>query len=123
MESLSAIEIKYLKRLKKNPNGVLPEKVEDIFGSYSEYALKSLQKDGFIERKPTKYDRVEMLMDLGEDHVVEFSGEWTLSEKGYAFLKENAYAKMIHFRSGFTGFLIGVITAILPVFIEFLLSK
>ena len=36
MQDLSAIEIKYLKKLKRNPNGVTDKEAENIFGKHFE---------------------------------------------------------------------------------------
>ena len=122
MQDLSAIEIKYLKKLKRNPNGVTDEEAENIFGKHFEHTLKSLRKNGFVDKMPDKYDRIGLLMQLKEEDMGGFSGEWVLTEKGYAALKENTLLLRRNFIAAVIGYLLGIITAIIPVFVEFLLG-
>ncbi|MDE6021186.1 MAG: hypothetical protein K2H01_09375 [Ruminococcus sp.] len=123
MENLSALEIKYIKKIKKHSGKISPEQVSEILGTHAEYILKSLREKAFVDRNPDKGDRIEMLMDFGEDHVVDFHGEWVLTEKAYAFLEGHFLSMKLKFLSGFFGFILGVISTILAEYVVNLIVK
>lgn len=122
MENLSSLEIKYIKKMKKHSDEIDPEQASQILGTHAEYILKSLREKGFVDRNPNKYDRIEMLMDLG-DHTVEPSGEWFLTEKAYVFLEGHFLSLKLKFLSGFLGFVLGVISTILTEYAVSLIIK
>lgn len=119
LEPLSATEIRILKKIKKNPDKVFPENANKFLGKHSLYIVNFLDSNGYIDRKFSEDDKISCVMGLD---VKKFSGSWFITEKGYAALKENSLLFKRKLGAGIIGYLLGIITAIVPVFVQFLLS-
>lgn len=126
MEYINEFQCSILKKIRKFPNGMSPEQLKKAFAKKSqnesgvETALSELVKEGFLKRTESDEDRVRGVLDLP---VNEFTGDYLLTNKAYAYLTNQNFENGIRLRDAFWGFVTGVVSAFLIQLLSKLIDK
>lgn len=112
MSELNILKQKLLKKIKKYPQGISNHKIIKPNDKQSgiEYALKELEDEEYLSRLISTDDKITQAFGI---EINKFTGDWILTEKGKAYLKNNKIEHSTKIVNTLIGFVSGIVATIL----------
>ena len=112
MNELNELQIKLLKEIKKHPDGISTVQLHKVFGEDSGivHCLDELKKDKYLTQLESQDDKISKAFQIQN---VDFSGDWIITDKGNAFLSNQAIVFNKSLIISIISFFAGVLSALL----------
>ena len=114
MLKITPIHQKILKQIKKHPNGISTEELIQINSNNSgiNHILFELKDEKYLSRLISEEDNLRKAFDL---KIVEYSGNWILTDKALAYLTNHKLEFEFKFKliNAIIGFASGIATTII----------
>lgn len=112
MYKLPALHRKILKQVRKNSDGISTERLIKINKKHSgiEFVLSELKDEKYLSQLISQDDKIAQAMEL---EVKEYTGDWIITNKGLAYLRNNKIEFVINAVNRLLGFVAGIISTFL----------